>query len=173
MTYLDPWDLLYLSRASKGFREILVTQKAAGIWKRSIQSVDLPPCPDDITEPAYIAFVFDSDYCVCAFFLSNLRLRLTSPFSGMRKFTRAPAGPTTQDETLCQVQVERVGTAASRYSLACNIFASSVQWFNARAVGRLVTPSTLQVIATDLVTPCQCSQRPRRSRRLTYRSKSP
>ena len=33
----------------------------------------------------------------------------------------------------------------------------SVQWFNSRAVGRLVTPTTLQVIAINLVTPCtQC-----------------
>lgn len=64
MTYLDPWDLLHLSRVSKGFREILVTPEAAGLWKESIQSVGLPPCPGDMIEPAYIAFVFDSEYCV-------------------------------------------------------------------------------------------------------------
>jgi len=157
MVYLDPWDLLHLSRVSNGFREILITPKAAGIWKQSIQSVDLPPCPDDITEPAYIAFVFDSEYCVRLRLCSNRQSWLTVlfPFPGMRKFARAAAGPTTQDETLRQVQVKSVGIPALRRVAVDHIFASSVQWFNGRAVGRLVTPSTLQVIATDLVTPCK------------------
>lgn len=77
MIYLDPWDLLHLSRVSRGFREILITPRAAGIWKESIQSVNLPPCPDDITEPAYIAFVF-GESCVRPITFYNLQLMFTA-----------------------------------------------------------------------------------------------
>ena len=60
--------------------------------------------------------------CVC-FLSSYLQLRFTdfSPFLGMRKFTRAAAGTTTQDETLCQVQVKRVGITALRCLAVRNI----------------------------------------------------
>ena len=75
MAYLDPWDLLCLGRVSKGFREIVITPNAANLWKQSIQSVGLPSCPDGMTEPAYIAFVFDTEYCVCL------------PFSAFRAVT--------------------------------------------------------------------------------------
>jgi len=68
MANLDPWDLLRLGRVSRGFREIVITPKAASLWKQSIKSVGLPPCPDGISEPAYVAFIFDSDYCVCSLF---------------------------------------------------------------------------------------------------------
>lgn len=64
MAYLEPRDLLHLGRVSWGFREILCTPKAAGLWRQSIKCIGLPPCPDGMTEPAYIALVFDSEYCV-------------------------------------------------------------------------------------------------------------
>ena len=93
--------------------------------------------------------------------------------SGVRKFTRATADPATQDETLCQVQVETVGTPTLSRVAVDHIQVSSVQWFNSRAVGRLVTPSTLQGIAMNLVTPCQCCHRFCGNELLTHRFKSP
>ncbi|KAF9781518.1 hypothetical protein BJ322DRAFT_1220382 [Thelephora terrestris] len=117
MAYLDPWDLLHLARVSRWFREILCTLKAAGLWRQSIRSIGLPPCPDGMTEPAYIAFVFDSQYCVCG----NSPAPLLIPQLKMR--------------------------------LCAKCKSKHVQWFNPRAVAKLVTPSNLQVIATNLVTP--------------------
>lgn len=86
MVHLDPWDLLSLGRVSRGFREIVITPKATSLWKQSIQSVGMPPCPDGITEPAYVSFVFDSEYCVRRFIpppptLTNV---FPSSSSGMR-----------------------------------------------------------------------------------------
>ncbi|KAF9646712.1 hypothetical protein BDM02DRAFT_3188609 [Thelephora ganbajun] len=117
MTYLDPWDLLYLGRVSREFRGIVITPRAAILWKQSIQSVGLPPCPDGTTEPAYIAFVFDSEFCVCG----NSPAPLLIPQLKMR--------------------------------LCAKCKSKHVQWFNPWTVRQLVTPSTLQVIATNLVTP--------------------
>jgi hypothetical protein len=86
----------------------------------------------------------------------------------MRKFPRTATDPAAQDETLCEVQVKTVGIFAWRYVAVVHIFVLSVQWFNARAVGKLVTPSTLQVIVTSLVTPCKFDHRPRRGARATH-----
>ena len=68
MSHLDPWDLLRLSRVSRGFSEILITPEAASLRKELIQSVGSPSCPDNIIEPAHIAFVSDSEYHIRLFY---------------------------------------------------------------------------------------------------------
>lgn len=88
-------------------------------------------------------------------------------------FARAVTYPTTQDETLRQVQVKTVRIFASGYAVVDNIPILSVQWFNYRAIGRLITPPALQAIARSLVTPCQYSHGLYGSGRLTFRFKSP
>jgi len=74
-----------------------------------------------MTEPAYIAFVFDSEYCVCSFLLCGLRLGLTNAFPGVREFTRTVADTTTQNQTLHQVQVEGVGILTWRYAAVVHL----------------------------------------------------
>jgi len=74
-----------------------------------------------MTEPAYIAFVFDSEYCVCSFLLSDLRLGLNNAFLGVREFTRTIVDPTTQNQTLHQVQVEGVGILTWRYATVVHL----------------------------------------------------
>lgn len=120
MTYLNPWDLLCLGRVSRGFREIVITPKAATLWKQSIKSVGMPPCPDGMSEPAYVAFVFDSEYCVRNFFLS--RLPLSSRFPGVWEFPRPPPDPAAQNETLCQVQVQTVSVIFWKRVVADHVF---------------------------------------------------
>ena len=57
--------------------------------KESIQSVGSPPYPDDIVESACIAFVFNSEYCVRLFLLSDLLFRFMNFFP----FRRAEIHP--------------------------------------------------------------------------------
>lgn len=116
MAYLDPWDLLHLGRVSRDFRKIIFTPKAASLWKQSIKSVGLPPSPDGMTEPAYIALLFDTEYCVCYFSLfyeqSLKRKDFLPSHLGMWKFARSTPHPTTQNEALCKVQVKAVSAPA-------------------------------------------------------------
>jgi hypothetical protein len=57
-----PLDLLDLTRTSKAFTEIFVNRESVLIWKAVCKNIkDLPPCPDDISEPAYVDLIF------CAF----------------------------------------------------------------------------------------------------------
>ena len=175
MSHLDPWDLLRLSRVSRGFREILITPKAACLWKESIQSVGLPPCPDDITEPAYIAFVFDSEYCVRSLVLSDLQLGFMD-FLPFQVCGNSPAPlliPQLKMRLCAKCKSKQWVPSTLKYVAVDHIHIPSVQWFSSRAVGRLVTPSTLQGIAMNLVTPCQCCHRFCGNELLTHRFKSP
>ncbi|KAF5352806.1 hypothetical protein D9756_006081 [Leucocoprinus leucothites] len=80
--YLEPYDLLKLSRTTKDFREMLMSRSARQLWIKSLASVPLlPPCPQDMSEPAYTNLVF-SPYCnLCQARTSravdwNLRVRM-------------------------------------------------------------------------------------------------
>lgn len=54
-------DLLNLSRTSKSFRTFLMARSAVPLWRAARNNVpDLPPCPDDLSEPAYANLVFDT-----------------------------------------------------------------------------------------------------------------
>ncbi|KAG8916089.1 hypothetical protein FRC02_004233 [Tulasnella sp. 418] len=66
-SHLFPIDLLHLSWASKRLRSILMSKSAKHIWRsaRENQLPTLPPCPDDLSEPQYIALLFTNICQVC------------------------------------------------------------------------------------------------------------
>ncbi|KAM5540082.1 hypothetical protein V8D89_006222, partial [Ganoderma adspersum] len=66
-SHLHPLDLLNFSRTSKVFRFALLSKGSRSVWMNALRSLpDFPPCPVDMSEPAYIALVFD-DHCLsCA-----------------------------------------------------------------------------------------------------------
>ncbi|CAE6399474.1 unnamed protein product [Rhizoctonia solani] len=57
--YVVPVDLIMLSRVNKFFRELFMDKRSAGIWRSALQNLpELPPCPDDVSEPQYVAMIF-------------------------------------------------------------------------------------------------------------------
>ncbi|KAJ3532996.1 hypothetical protein NMY22_g7519 [Coprinellus aureogranulatus] len=63
LSYLASVDLLHLARTTKRLRAFLMSRTAIVFWKRSRESdTDRPPCPDDMSEPAYAHMLF-SDFC--------------------------------------------------------------------------------------------------------------
>ncbi|SJL13377.1 uncharacterized protein ARMOST_16819 [Armillaria ostoyae] len=64
--HLEPLDLLHLSRTTKDLRAILLQRSSSFIWKSARENVNLPPLPDDLTEPQYASLAFDN-YCQCCF----------------------------------------------------------------------------------------------------------
>ncbi|PIL34344.1 hypothetical protein GSI_03119 [Ganoderma sinense ZZ0214-1] len=64
---LHPRDLLNLSRTSKVFRSALLSRGSRAVWMNVLCSLpDFPSCPEDMSEPAYIALVFDDHCFSCA-----------------------------------------------------------------------------------------------------------
>ncbi|EIW52705.1 uncharacterized protein TRAVEDRAFT_76372, partial [Trametes versicolor FP-101664 SS1] len=58
-SHLHPLDLLHLSRTSKQLRSIMLSARSRSVWITSLASIDgLPPCPKDMSEPAYSALLF-------------------------------------------------------------------------------------------------------------------
>lgn len=56
-------DLLRLSRSSKHFRSLLMTQNSRSLWRAAFGNVPgVPPCPPYYPEPRYAAVLFDQ-YC--------------------------------------------------------------------------------------------------------------
>lgn len=57
--HLHPLDLLHLSWTTKAFWKVLMSRRAASIWKQArIQIKDMPDCPSDMIEPAYARLAF-------------------------------------------------------------------------------------------------------------------
>ncbi|KAI0681965.1 hypothetical protein BC835DRAFT_1531354 [Cytidiella melzeri] len=57
---LHPKDLLNLTRTSKGLREFFMSRNTLSLWKAArLNLPTLPPCPADLTEPAYANLMFD------------------------------------------------------------------------------------------------------------------
>lgn len=79
-SFLHPKDMLHLSRTSKGLRQIFMSRHSLGVWRAVLASLDgLPPCPDDLSEPAYASLIFDQ-YChVCDDPTNNLPSLLNRP----------------------------------------------------------------------------------------------
>ncbi|KAI9058976.1 hypothetical protein FKP32DRAFT_1580835 [Trametes sanguinea] len=66
LSMLHPQDLLHLSRASKQLRAVVLSRKCRFVWAASLASVDgLPPCPEDMSEPAYAALLFTHICTLC------------------------------------------------------------------------------------------------------------
>ncbi|KZT74573.1 hypothetical protein DAEQUDRAFT_807678 [Daedalea quercina L-15889] len=66
LQYLHPRDLLRLSWVSKSFNTFLMRKSSAYIWKQSLKKVhNLPPCPEQLIEPAWVTLVFSSHCASC------------------------------------------------------------------------------------------------------------
>ncbi|GAA6005489.1 hypothetical protein JCM10207_002999 [Rhodosporidiobolus poonsookiae] len=64
--HLDPLTLLHMTRVNKAFRAILMAPSSRSIWIGARRTVDLPDLEaDDISEPAYAAFMFEKVCSVC------------------------------------------------------------------------------------------------------------
>ncbi|KAF7799515.1 hypothetical protein EIP86_010752 [Pleurotus ostreatoroseus] len=69
LSHVQPNDLLTLCRTCKIFRRHLLDDKKKFIWQRAQENFEgLPPCPEDISEPAYASLVFDSLYGLVKYF---------------------------------------------------------------------------------------------------------
>ena len=65
ISWLEPLDLLHLTRASKALRAKLMSKDNSRLWKAARKNVPgLPACPSVLSEPRYAAFVFDQYCCV-------------------------------------------------------------------------------------------------------------
>ncbi|KAJ3557701.1 hypothetical protein NM688_g1329 [Phlebia brevispora] len=61
LRYLSPLDLLHLSRTSKRIRAVLMSRSSSRLWAAAWKNEeDLPPCPDDITAPAFTHLLYKS-----------------------------------------------------------------------------------------------------------------
>ncbi|KAF9267013.1 hypothetical protein L218DRAFT_955489 [Marasmius fiardii PR-910] len=59
--YLEPQDILNLSRTSKELREYLLKHSSSPIWRKARENCsDLPPLPCDLNEPQYASLLFDN-----------------------------------------------------------------------------------------------------------------
>jgi hypothetical protein len=56
--HLSPKDILSISRASKIFRETLMTRSATTVWKAARDRIGAPECPSWMSEPAWAALLF-------------------------------------------------------------------------------------------------------------------
>ncbi|OSC98615.1 hypothetical protein PYCCODRAFT_1417511 [Trametes coccinea BRFM310] len=66
LSKLHPLDLLHVSRVSKQLRAVVLSRKSRFLWSASLTSVDeLPPCPEDMSEPAYAALLFTRTCTLC------------------------------------------------------------------------------------------------------------
>jgi hypothetical protein len=60
-SHLHPFDILRLSRTTKMFRRMLLSVSSRSIWATALADVpDMPPCPDDLTEPQYTRLAFEN-----------------------------------------------------------------------------------------------------------------
>ena len=62
--YFLPQDLLSLSRTSKAFHDFLWCKSSACYWKQALERITgLPPCPKELIEPAWAAFIYWEPIC--------------------------------------------------------------------------------------------------------------
>ncbi|KAG8710595.1 hypothetical protein FRC08_016960 [Ceratobasidium sp. 394] len=83
--YLYPIDLVYLARANKFFRQMLMNRSFIHVWRCAERNVEgLPPCPKDLCQPQYAALVFTKYCSTCG----NLALRPMDPVLQVRLCVR-------------------------------------------------------------------------------------
>ncbi|KAL0563817.1 hypothetical protein V5O48_018246 [Marasmius crinis-equi] len=64
--YLNPQDLLHLSRTNKDLRNLLLSRSTILVWKEARSNVEgLPDIPEDLSEPAYAHLCFDTQCYLC------------------------------------------------------------------------------------------------------------
>ncbi|KAF9015809.1 hypothetical protein BDZ89DRAFT_962421, partial [Hymenopellis radicata] len=60
-SYLEPLDLLRMSRTTKALRSLLMGKSSSGVWGRArLRMEGLPPMLEDLSEPEYANLLFDS-----------------------------------------------------------------------------------------------------------------
>ncbi|KAF8602495.1 hypothetical protein BDV93DRAFT_557497 [Ceratobasidium sp. AG-I] len=80
--YVMPTGLLSLARASKAFREILMSRNAKEVWESAIErDPGLPAVPQEMSEPQFVALLFTNFCTLCGASTKlkpdgNLRVRL-------------------------------------------------------------------------------------------------
>ncbi|KAF8162809.1 hypothetical protein B0H34DRAFT_295051 [Crassisporium funariophilum] len=82
---LEPIDLLHLARTTKDLRAILMKRSSISVWKSARSKIiDLPSCPDDLSEPQYAELAFGRRCFCCQRNVSSnilsweLRMRICS-----------------------------------------------------------------------------------------------
>ncbi|CAA7265863.1 unnamed protein product [Cyclocybe aegerita] len=74
--HLKPYDLLRLARTTKDFRRLLMNKSSISVWKASLREVPgLPPCPPEMTEPAWTNLVFSPQCTYCLAITRNIEWR--------------------------------------------------------------------------------------------------
>lgn len=67
-SYLEPLDLLRMSRTTKDLRQLLMSKSTAFVWERARLGMDgLPHMLDDINEVQYANLLFDTHCHVCTY----------------------------------------------------------------------------------------------------------
>ncbi|KAF8079174.1 hypothetical protein FPV67DRAFT_101100 [Lyophyllum atratum] len=65
-SHLKPYDLLKLARMSKEFRRLLMHKSSKSVWKSALERIpDLPACPSEMSEPAWVNLAFDPHCHFC------------------------------------------------------------------------------------------------------------
>ncbi|KAG6810961.1 hypothetical protein H0H92_009609 [Tricholoma furcatifolium] len=63
---LNPYDLLKVARTTKEFRRLLMSKSSVTVWRAALSSIpDLPACPPEMCEPAWVNLVFDPHCHFC------------------------------------------------------------------------------------------------------------
>ncbi|KAI0315500.1 hypothetical protein OF83DRAFT_1084912 [Amylostereum chailletii] len=60
-----PDDLVRISRATKGFREVLSSTAFDGLWRESFEHVESPPRPPDVSHHEWANIVYGGPFCHC------------------------------------------------------------------------------------------------------------
>lgn len=77
--HLGPGDLLNMARTTKGLRGLLMDQSVQWLWDRSFSNIpELPPKPEDLTEPLYADLLFGRTCHVSRYWYLYLPLSLIS-----------------------------------------------------------------------------------------------
>jgi len=58
-SFLQPKDILNLSRTSHSFKATLGAPNACGVWRAALDRDSAPGCPSDWNEPRWAALLYD------------------------------------------------------------------------------------------------------------------
>ncbi|KAI0301008.1 hypothetical protein B0F90DRAFT_373020 [Multifurca ochricompacta] len=61
--HLPPSDLLSLSRMNKAFRYVIMSRRSLFLWAASLRGCGAPPCPEDMSAPAWAHLLYGGAYC--------------------------------------------------------------------------------------------------------------
>lgn len=62
-SHLSPADLLSLGRMNKAFRLVLMSRPSSFLWNASLYDIGAPPCPQDMSPPAWSHLLFGGTNC--------------------------------------------------------------------------------------------------------------